>query len=371
MQAIPSIARGLITTATVLAAWAAPAAAQSKFGPADGVQDLGYTCTGCTSTVFQGSVVQMRLGGIFPNTAMFSAPDSDTSVTLPSGACRPTDYLALARIANALATSGNISRPFLLDLSAVIFGTTPARDCVTHTTSDTWSVRPDWQGRLNTFRMVSGTNFNTSNVWGIVIFTEIANQNVAVASNSQINQIAAFVKTLWPGIPVVGGYPTAATQPNFGMNFTPSIMPFQLDYIATWDYTVTNPIATIYAGDPVDPMAPSAFRNLKSRLRANQKLIYVPPTFLFTTAPTTCPARFTPGNGERFDLLVRNWCAWTYELQRPFTAGMVSFLWGPASQFDAQGIINWEVAHCGGSALKAAMVAAANAAATGSSCWVP
>jgi hypothetical protein len=345
-----------------------PALGAGFYGPTDGVRDLGYSCYGCTSLAFRGSVVEMRLQGTWPNSAMYSAPDTDLDTKISDGTCRDTDYLALARLSGALATSGNIPRPFLLDLSGVIFGTNPVRSCTVH--SDDWGVRSDWQARLNNFKALSGTNFNTSTVWAILIFAEVANQNDVVAGNAAINQIAAYVKQLWPGIPVMAGYPTAAAHPNYGMQHTPSIFPWQLDYIGTWDYDVTSPTDPRYAGAGMDP---GAYGSLLSRLRPNQKLLYNVGAFTFSGPPTTCPAR-SPINGERFDLLVRNWCAWAFETHRDRSLGLVMFTWGAAQYSDpntygAQRLIDWELSHCGSTALRPALTSAANAASMGTSCW--
>jgi hypothetical protein len=365
-----SMSKASIFILLILVSITSPAFAGGWFGPSDGFRDLGYTCYGCTTPAFSGSVIEMRLAGIFPNMAMYSAPETDLDLKAADGTCRDTDYLALARMAHALATSGNIPRPFLLDLSGVIFGTTPQRSCTVG--SDAWSLRSDWQARLNTFKMTSGTDFNTSTVSAIVVFTEVANQNGIVASNSVINQVAAYVKSLWPGIPVMAGYPTAATQMGYGLLNTPSPFPFQLDYIATWDYTVTSPTDPLYAGDA---MQPGAYGGLLSRLRSYQKLIYVVGAFSFSGAPTTCPAR-SPINGERFDLLLRNWCSWAFETHGDRSLGIALFTWGAPTYSDpaiygSQRIVNWEVNNCGGTALKPALNAVANAAATGSSCWTP
>jgi hypothetical protein len=345
-----------------------PALGAGFSGPTDGVQDLGYSCYGCTSPAFQGSVVQMRLQGIWPNTAMYSAPDTDLDIKTSNGTCRDTDYLALARISGPLANSGNIPRPFLLDLSGVIFGTSPARSC--NVSSDLWSVRSDWQARLNNFKALSGNNFNTSTVWAIVLFTEVANQTNIVAGNATINQIAAYIKQLWPGTPVMAGYPTAATQPSYGMQNTPDLFPWQLDYIATWDYTVASPTDPSYAGNG---MSPGAHGSLLSRLRPHQKLLYNVGAFSFAGPPTTCPAR-SPINGERFDLLVRNWCDWALNTHSDRSLGLVSFFWGAAQPsapavYGAQRLISWEAGQCGGSMLKPALTALANAATWGTSCW--
>jgi hypothetical protein len=343
---------------------AAPALGAGFFGPTDGFRDLGYTCYGCTTPTFSGTVLAMRLAGIWPNTAMYSAPDTDLDIKIADGTCRDTDYLALARMSNALATSGNISRPFILDLSGVIFGTTPARSCNPPVSSDTWSLRSDWQARLNNFKMVSGSNFNTSTVSAILLFGEVANSNGLVASNATINQVAGYVKQLWPGIPVMAGYPTAATEPGYGLQYTPSLFPWQLDYIATWDYTVTSPTDTRYAGDSMNP---GAYGSLLSRLRSNQKILYNVGVFRFGSAPTTCPAR-SPINGEKYDLLVRNWCAWAFE-SHP-SLGLVMFLWGSSSPSDygSQRLMDWD-SSCGSTALRSAILAATNAAASGTSCW--
>lgn len=347
---------------------ASPAFSAGVFGPLDGFRDLGYTCIGCTTTAAQGSVVEMRLRGIWPNTAMYSAPDTDLDLTIADGTCRDTDYLALARRAGSLATAGNIPRPFILDLSAVIFGTNPPRSC--SVASDQWVLRSDWQARLNNFKAVSGNNFNTSTVWAIVVFTEVANRNGIVAGNAKINEVAASVKQLWPGIPVMAGYPTAATEPDYGMGYTPSLFPWQLDYIATWDYTVNSPTNPLYAGNGLNP---GAYGSLLSRLRSNQKLLYNVGAFSFSGPPTTCPAR-SPYNGERFDLLVRNWCAWAFQTHTDRSLGLVMFLWGASQHhnpnfYGAQRIIDWELNQCGGETLRPALISAANAASMGTPCF--
>jgi len=347
---------------------ASPALGADFSGPTDGLRNLGYQCYGCTTTAFQDSVAEMRLQGIWPNTAMYSAPDTDLDIKTSDGTCRDTDYLALARLAGTLATSGNIPRPFILDLSGVIFGTNPARSCTV--SSDVWYLRSDWAARLNTFKATSGTNFNTSTVWAIVLFAEVANQLGHVANNATINQVAAYIKQLWPGIPVMAGYPTAATQPNYGMQNTPDIFPWQLDYIATWDYTVASPTDPRYAGDAMNP---GAYGSLLSRLRPYQKLIYNVGSFNFSGPPTTCPARSTI-NGERFDLLVRNWCAWAFKTHKDRSLGLVNFLWGASQHYSpttygAQRLINWELSQCGVTALRPALISAANAGSMGSSCW--
>jgi hypothetical protein len=105
----------------------------------------------------------------------------------------------------------------------------------------------------------------------------------------------------------------------------------------------------------------------------NQKLLYNVGTFQFGSSPTTCPAR-SPDNGERYDLLVRNWCAWAFKTHWDRSAGLVTFLWGALQTSDpnaygAQRIIDWELNHCGGTALKPALVSVANVVSGGSSCF--
>jgi hypothetical protein len=336
-----------------------PAHSASKFGPTDGFRDLGYSCYGCTTVTFTNVIPEMRAQGISPNLAMFSASETDQDFRTSTGVCKDTDYLALARVASYLATSPDVPRPFLLDLSGVIFGTNPERNCTT--SSDVWYVRPDYQQRLATFKQVAGNNFNTSNVWSILIFGEVANQNGAVTDSTKINEIAAYVKQLWPHIPIMAGYPTAAALPGYGMQFFPSPQfPSNLDYIGTWDYSVGDPSGTQYAG---------AYPQLVNRLKIWQKLLYVVGTFA-RRQNGSCPALFDL-NGERFDLLVRRWCAWAMEVHPDKALGLLNFYWGSPTSDTANGIINWELNNCGGTALRPAMVSAANAARTGSSCWTP
>ncbi|HEY0512263.1 MAG TPA: hypothetical protein VGH73_10180 [Thermoanaerobaculia bacterium] len=358
------------TLLLLLSLIALPAFGASFFGPTDGLRDLGYSCYGCNTPVFTGSVVEMRQQGIWPNTAIYSAPDTDRDTKITDGTCRDTDYLALARISGTLATSGNVPRPFILDLSSVIFGTNPPRQCSDTNPSNQWHLLTDWQSRLDRFKSVSGSNFNTSTVGAIVLFTEVANENGFVVSNSVINQIAAYVKQLWPGIPVMAGYPTAANHAGYGMQYTPNSFPYQLDYIATWDYTVTSPADRRYAGDATDP---GAYSLLLARLSPTQKLLYNVGAFSFAGPPTTCPAR-SPINGERFDLLVRNWCAWSFQIHGDRSVGLVTFLWGAPQSWDpnaygAQRIINWELNNCGGTALRPALVSVANVVSGGGFCF--
>ena len=355
------------TTAILLlgaALLASPVFGASKFGPTDGIRDLGYACAGCTNQLlYTNSIVEMRSQGINPNVAMFSASETDQNILTSTGQCRATDYLALARLSSYLATSPDVPRPFLLDLSGVIFGTSPERNCMT--TSDSWYVRMNYQTRLNTFKQVSGTNFNTNNVWAILIFGEVANQLGAVTDSTTINAIANYVKQLWPGIPVMAGYPTAATFMDDGMSFFPARFPTSLDYIGTWDYSVTDPFGTDYTSAYTN----TAGTGIADRLRWYQKLVYVVGTFS-RQQPASCPARFSL-NGERFDLLVRRWCAWAMDVHADKSIGLLDFYWGGPSSGGAYDNINFELNTCGGAALKPAMISAVNTAVSGPSCWGP
>ena len=349
MRRIPMVLATLLLTF--------PAYGLGRFGSTDGMRELGYRCPGCTTLSFIASDPEMSLLGIDANTAMYSASETDQDLRTSGGTCRETDYLALARLG---PLSTDVARPMLLDLSGVIFGTDPERSCA-DASSDTWYVRADYQQRLSTFKQVSGTSFNPATVWAIVLFSEVANQNGALIGNAKVNEVAGYVKQLWPGIPVTAGYPTNALRDDRGTAFFPPSFPSGLDYIATWDYAVTNPFGAGYA---------ATYQELRRRMRAYQKVLSVVGTF-WRLPGTACPARFAL-NGERFDRLVRRWCSWALEAHGDESAGLMSFRWGGPDDGGAQSLINWEISNCGGaSALRSALAAAARAASSGTSCWAP
>jgi len=353
-------------------------AAPGRFGPTDGVTELGYNSNcppGDVCMSFTDLMYSVNQLGIFPNIAAYSAPDHYPDVKISDGTCRNTDYLALANIAGYLATSSSVPRPYILDLNSVIFATVTPRtcacdkdpNCYNSSGYNTWYVRSDYQTRLNNFKATAGSNINSSTVWGINLNSEIANQNGAVTDPNTINAIAAAIKALWPGIPVLGGYPTDAAlgggaTHQYGMAYAPLGFPTGLNYILTWDYSVTDPNASTY-----QTMYNDTSYGLKRRLRWFQSLVYVVGTFDQNTAGG-CPA-VSAINGQRFDLLMRSWCAWALNVDTRSTKTLLPFYWGSLTSGGGQQIINWEKTVCGGTALEPAFVSVANVASTGSSCW--
>jgi hypothetical protein len=335
------------------------------FGPFDGIVDLAYS--GSTVT-YTNNIPGMRALGINPNIAGFSVPNRDgTFLTSDGTTCKSTDYLTLAKISHYLATSPDVVRPFILDLTGVMFGYSPERDCTCDgngTCSNQWILRSNWVNRLTDFQRISGNDFNPSTVFAIVLHQEIANNNGAVVDNATIFTIADRIKQVFPGVPVLGGYPTQAALVNYGLQNTPLRFNSNLDYIGTWDYSVSDPRFGAYPTMYNDPNT-----GLKRRLRANQKLVYVYGNFnLDTSSPNHCPAQSTgvPYNAGRFDFNARAWCAWALKNNTDRSTTLLDYLWGFGG---SQAIINWEIAHCGGTSLQPTLISVDNAAVLGSGCW--
>jgi hypothetical protein len=350
---------------------AAPSfAVTGLFGPTDGVSELGYSSG--TTPIYTNNLPSMRALGISPNSEAFSVPDRDTSFLASDGSCRNTDYLALARIASYIASSPDVVHPFILDLTWVFFQKVPGSQYPPFSCSCDQAhkcdpnpqivVRSDYTSRLSQFRTISGLNFNKFNILGVVLNAELANVNGTAADANTVNQIATAIKNEWPQISVIGGYPTQATRSDYGMAYFPTPkFPSGLDYILTWDYSVSDPRVGPYPTMYNDPNV-----GLVHKLQTNQKLLYVVGTF--SLDPNAgCPAHSTSGiyQGQRYDANLRAWCAWALKTNTNLTTTLLPFAWNGG----AQTIISWEYAHCGGTALQPAFVSVANAAATGSSCW--
>lgn len=117
-------------------------------------------------------------------------------------------------------------------------------------------LRSDWQARLATYKQHAAGQYNSSNVAYIVVHTE-PNNSPAVTQADRVNA-AKQVAAEFPGIPRAAGYPT--TPPST----LPSVFPWPLSIIYTWDYSVPDPLHSSYVN--------GRFASVLSRLRNDQRI---------------------------------------------------------------------------------------------------